>query len=196
MIQYPTIDIILATYNGERFLRAQVQSILNQTYPHWRLIMRDDNSTDRTPDIIRGYIEKYPDKMEEIVDSGTNIGVCRNFAKLLERSTADYTMFCDQDDIWMPMKIALTLKKMLTMEGANGKDVPLLVYTDMKVVDDNLSVVADSFWRNQAFNPEIGKSLNRFLVSNVATGCTVMINKRLRILSLPIPREALMHDWW
>lgn len=196
MNQYPTIDIVLAAYNGERFLGAQVQSILDQTYPHWRLIIRDDSSTDQTPNIIQSYTKKYPDKIVKINDAIPNLGACKNFAKLLEQSFADYTMFCDQDDVWLPMKIAATLKKMKTIEEIYGQDMPLLVYTDMKIVDDRLSVISGSFWRNQAFNPEIGRSLSRFLVSNVATGCTMMINKKLRKLSVPLPQEALMHDWW
>jgi hypothetical protein len=105
-------------------------------------------------------------------------------------------MFCDQDDVWLPRKIELTLQKMDAMEKTYGQDTPLLIYTDMKVVDDDLSVIAKSFWRHQAFNPNIGKSLSRFLVSNVATGCTVMINRKLKDVALPLPQEAMMHDWW
>jgi hypothetical protein len=105
-------------------------------------------------------------------------------------------MFCDQDDVWLPTKIALTLEKMNELVKKYGTDMPLLVYTDMVVVDENLSIISKSFWKSQAFNPKIGKSLGRFLVSNVATGCTVMINKRLRDLAVSMPDEAMMHDWW
>jgi len=196
MIQNPTVDIVLATYNGERFLREQIQSILDQTYPFWRLIIRDDSSTDQTLNIINNYVAQHPDRIRLINDVTSNLGVCRNFAKLLEQSTADYTMLCDQDDVWMPTKIALTYEKMKALEGKFGREKPLLVFTDMKIVDDSLAVISESFWRDQAFNPDIGKSLSRFLVSNVATGCTVMVNRKLREFSLPFPQQALMHDWW
>jgi glycosyltransferase involved in cell wall biosynthesis len=196
MIQDPAIDILLATYNGERFLSEQIQSLLNQTCAHWRLIIRDDGSTDNTRSIIYRYQQQYPQKIIVLEDSQTNLGACRNFARLLEHSSAEYVMFSDQDDVWLPAKIALTLEKMKKMVERYGNDVPLLVYTDMKVVNDRLSIISESFWKNQAFNPAIGQSLSRFLVSNVATGCTVMINKKLRELSVPIPQEALMHDWW
>jgi glycosyltransferase involved in cell wall biosynthesis len=192
----PTIDILLATYNGERFLSEQLQSLLNQTYSHWRLIIRDDGSTDDTLSIIHRYQQQYPQKIIIIKDGHINLGACRNFARLLEHASAEYVMFSDQDDVWLSTKIAWTLEKMKAMAEIHGNDVPLLVYTDMKVVDDRLSIISESFWENQAFNPAIGRSLNRFLVSNVATGCTVMINKRLRDLSVPIPQDALMHDWW
>jgi glycosyltransferase involved in cell wall biosynthesis len=192
----PTIDILLATYNGELFIDEQIQSILNQTYPHWRLIIRDDGSMDSTPAIIRKYTEKHPEKIAVVGDSQRNLGACENFGTLLEHVTADYVMFSDQDDVWLPRKIELTLQKMDAMEKIHGRDMPLLVYTDMRVVDNNLSIIADSFWRHQAFNPNIGRSLSRFLVSNVATGCTVMINRKLRDIATPLPQEAMMHDWW
>ncbi len=196
MGQLPQIDILLATYNGERFVEEQIHSLLEQTYPHWRLIIRDDGSTDETRAIIRHFKEQYPEKIDVIEDNLTNLGACRNFGKLLEYSNADYTMFCDQDDVWLPRKIEVTLGKIQRLEERYGSDRPLLVYTDMYVVDDALSIISDSFWRHQAFNPLIGKSLSRFLVSNVATGCTVIINKKLRELSVPFPDDVLMHDWW
>jgi glycosyltransferase involved in cell wall biosynthesis len=196
MSQDPTIDILLATYNGARYLGEQIQSLLSQTYSNWRLIIRDDGSTDNTLLIIHRFQQQYPQKIIVVEDGQSNLGACRNFARLLEHSSAEYVMFSDQDDVWLPTKIAWTLKKMIAMAEACRNDEPLLVYTDMKVVDDRLSVISQSFWKYQAFNPAIGRSLSRFLVSNVATGCTVMINKRLRDLSVPIPKEALMHDWW
>lgn len=196
MKQYPTIDIVLAVYNGERFLDEQIQSILYQTCPYWRLIIRDDGSSDDTPRIIQNYTKKYPDKIISINDRGLNVGACGNFGLLLQNATAEYIMFCDQDDVWLPRKIDLTLKKMIALEKEYGRNMPLLVYTDMKVVDDHLSVIEDSFWRHQVFNPNIGRSLSRFLVSNVATGCTVMINRKLKEVAIPLPQEAMMHDWW
>jgi glycosyltransferase involved in cell wall biosynthesis len=192
----PTIDILLATYNGERFLDEQIQSILQQTYSHWRLIIRDDGSKDGTLTIIRSYAEKYPKKIIVIEEGQAKLGACGNFGGLLQYANADYVMFCDQDDVWLPRKIELTFAKMQSMEKAYGRDKPLLIYTDMKVVDKSLSILSNSFWRNQAFNPNIGKSLNRFLVSNVATGCTILINRSLRKLTVSPPLEAMMHDWW
>ncbi len=196
MNQDPTIDILLATYNGERYLGEQIQSLLDQAYANWRLIIRDDGSTDNTPSIISRFKQLYPEKILVIDNGKTNVGACLNFAKLLEHASAEFVMFSDQDDVWLPTKISLTLGKMRAMVQTYGNDLPLLVYTDMKVVDDRLSIISESFWKNQAFNPEIGKSLGRFLVSNVATGCTVMINKALRDLAVPVPQEVMMHDWW
>ena len=105
-------------------------------------------------------------------------------------------MFCDQDDVWFPDKIAVTLGKMQELEGRHGGERPLLVHTDMKVADGNLRVVADSLWRYQKSDPVRGEALNRLLVQNCATGCSMMINRALCDLALPIPAEAMMHDWW
>jgi glycosyltransferase involved in cell wall biosynthesis len=191
-----TIDILLATYDGERFLAEQIQSILKQTYSSWRLLIRDDGSTDNTVAIIRSYEEKYPGKIILLEDSVRNLGACGNFGVLLQHADADYVMFCDQDDVWLPRKIELTLAKMHGLEQRYGPDIPFLVYTDMKVADKDLNIIADSYWEHQACTPKSGRQFNRLLVSNVVIGCTSMMNRDLRDLLLPLPQEALMHDWW
>lgn len=192
----PTIDILLAAFNGEQFLTDQINSILNQTHLNWRLMIRDDGSKDSTLSIIYDFKKRYPDKIVVIEDNRGNLGACGNFAALFEHAEADYVMFCDQDDVWMPRKIELTLGKMTELVRQFGDLVPLLVYADMKVVDKDMKIIADSYWKYQAFNPENGKVLSRLLVSNVIIGCTVMVNRKLRDLSLPFTKDTLMHDWW
>lgn len=189
------IDILLATFNGAPFLAELLDSILAQTAGDWRLVVRDDGSTDDTPRIIGKYQSNHPDKVSLFRDKGETLGPCGNFARLLQHSKADYTMFCDQDDVWLPEKIELTFEKMQELEGLYGEDTPLMVHTDLKVVDGNLNPLSDSLWCYQRTNPN-ATALNRLLVQNVATGCTVMINRALRELALPIPEEARMHDWW
>jgi hypothetical protein len=104
-------------------------------------------------------------------------------------------MFCDQDDVWLPEKVGVTLKKLQQLESACGKERPLLVHADFRLVDEKLQVFAESGWQYQKTEPK-RTALNRLLVQNVATGCTVMINRALREIALPIPPGALMHDWW
>lgn len=191
-----TVDILLATYNGEAFLDQQLASIFNQTYPHWRLIVRDDGSTDATLDIIRSYQERYPGKITLLADEDGNLGPTQNFSRMLENSAAHYVAFCDQDDVWLPEKLATTLDKMRLLELQHGATAPLLVYTDLRVVDEGLHVIYDSFWKYQRLDPKTGNSLNRLLVQNVVTGCTAMFNKPLKEIALPIPAEARVHDWW
>jgi glycosyltransferase involved in cell wall biosynthesis len=192
-----TIDILLATYNGGKYLREQLDSILTQSHCDWRLIIRDDCSTDDSLTIINEYLTNHPDKIILMGNSGENIGVVRNFSQLLDNATADYVMFCDQDDIWLPHKIAVTFDKMLEMEKRFGGNEPLLVFTDLTVVDeDGITVRADSVWKYQQLDPGNVTSLNRLLQQNIPTGCTVMINRALCKKASPIPAEAAMHDWW
>ena len=187
------ISILLGTYNGASFLSEQIDSVLNQSHSNWRLIIRDDGSTDTTKEILHDYRSKYPEKIM-IVDSNGNLGVISNFSRLLESSQASYIMFCDQDDVWLPDKIELTLKKMQEIEKSNP-NIPLLIHTDLKVVNRDLDILNDSYWGYQGIDPQYD-TLNRLLVQNVITGCTVLINKKLADLTLPIPNEVIMHDWW
>jgi glycosyltransferase involved in cell wall biosynthesis len=191
-----TVDVLLATYNGGRFLRELLESVVRQTHADWRLIVRDDGSKDNTVDVVNEYAGKLPSKVTLVEDDAGHCGACLSFARLIEHSTSDYIMFCDQDDVWLPGKIKLTLGKMLEMEKQHGKGAPLLVHTDLKVVDRGLNPVSDSFWEYQYLDPEKGRTLNRLLIQNAVTGCTVLINKALKSLCTGIPGEAVMHDWW
>jgi glycosyltransferase involved in cell wall biosynthesis len=192
-----TIDILLATYNGAQYLREQLDSIISQSYCDWRLLIRDDSSSDTTLSIINEFITKYPDRISLLDNGWQNVGVVRNFSLLLENATADYVMFCDQDDIWLPQKIAVTIDKMLELEKKNSREIPLLVFTDLTVVDEDGSTVrSDSVWEYQQLEPGNVSNLNRLLLQNIPTGCTVMINRALREKASPIPADAAMHDWW
>ena len=192
----PSIDILLATYNAEPYLADQLDSLSGQTKRNWRLLVRDDGSSDHTLTILDSFKTRYPEKITILKDNLGNLGACRNFARLMEQSTADYIMFCDQDDVWLPDKIDVTYQRMKGLATEFGNELPLLVCSDMKVVDHDLRVVANSYWGYQAMNPKRGMNFSRLLVSNVIIGCTVMVNKKLRDLALPLPPEALMHDWW
>jgi glycosyltransferase involved in cell wall biosynthesis len=188
------VDILLSTYNGSKYLHELIISIINQSYPNWKLIIRDDGSTDGTSDIIQKFIKEYPNKIICIDDHYNNLGPSQSFSKLMEQSNANYIMFCDQDDIWLNNKVQLTIEKILKLEE-EYPDSPFLVHTDLIVVDKHLQVISSSFWNYQNLNPAY-KDLNYLLVQNMVTGCTMMINKRLKELSHPIPDQAIMHDWW
>jgi len=189
------VDILMPTYNGGLFLREQLDSIIVQTHKDWTLKIRDDGSSDTTTVIINDYKNKYPDKIKVLTDNKGRVGVINNCSLLLSKSTADYIMFCDQDDVWLPFKIEKTLEKMLEIEKQRP-GIPILVHTDMKVTDSELNVVSDSFFEYQHINPEI-KSINRLLVQNNVTGCTSMFNLALKKkITLPIPKNILMHDWY
>lgn len=190
------IDILLATYNGAAWLDEQLDSLLDQDFDDWRLLARDDGSSDGTPALLEARLAGLGDRAGLLADSGTNLGPGGNFARLMAASDADYLMFCDQDDVWLPGKISLTLQKMQALEAVCGTGTPLLVHTDLSIADRTMTPLAESGHRYQRIDPERGAVLGRLLVQNVATGCTIMINRALRDLALPLPAAALMHDHW
>jgi glycosyltransferase involved in cell wall biosynthesis len=191
----PSIDILLATYNGQKYLAEQINSILTQSHQDWQLLIRDDGSVDDTVNIIKRYVRQYPHKIKMITDNFNHLGAKLNFGKLLEHAQADYIMFCDQDDVWLPRKIEVTLRVMQAAEK-NYPNKPIMVHSDSIIVDDNLKVIAGSKWAYEKIWPSKNDNLNRIILQNVATGCTVMINERAKNVSLPISEDAIMHDWW
>lgn len=190
----PKVDILLATYNASDFITEQLQSILNQTYQNFEIIIRDDCSKDRTIELIEQFQTKYPNKIK-LIKGTQNLGALGNFSALCHESTANYIMFSDNDDVWLPTKIENSLKQLLINESLYGSEKPLLVHTDLKVVDRKLNILDHSFWNYSRIDPH-AISINRLLIQNVVTGCTAIINKSLLKLAVPIPKEALMHDWW
>lgn len=188
------VEILLSTYNGGAYLKDLLESILSQSFGDWRLTVRDDGSTDDTVSILKSYARAHPGRITLVNGSRKRLGPCQSFAQLLTRSKAGYIMFCDQDDVWLPEKIELTLRAMKGLEE-RYEGFPLLVHTDMKVVDRELNVIAGSFWKYQHINPNL-KGFNNLLVFNNVTGCTMMMNGKLRDLALPVPKAAILHDWW
>ncbi len=188
------IDILLAAYNGEKYVSEQIESIINQTYTEWILYIKDDCSTDNTINIIKAYEERYKDKIKVIVSNKPTGSAKDNFFSMLKYATNEYVMTCDQDDIWLPDKIKMTYLKMLEEEVKN-KDIPILVHTDLKVVDNDLNIISESLLKMQNLDSNRNR-LNNLLVQNIVTGCTVMFNRNLLNYIKSIPQKAVMHDWW
>lgn len=188
------VDILLATYQGGRFLDEQLASLIEQTYSPIRILIRDDGSNDQTPTIIQKWRADYPDRIQ-VLPTTERLGVKGNFSTLMESCTAPYVMFSDQDDHWLPDKVEKSLALIKKMEKVYGSDIPLAVHTDLKVVGQDLNELSSSFWKYSRLNPTIA-SFNRLLAQNVVTGCTLLINRPLLKLAAPVPKEAVMHDWW
>lgn len=191
-----SIDILMATCNGGNYLSFQVDSILRQTNDAWTLLIRDDGSVDGTLEKVHEYSLQGRDKIKIIESGSGKLGASQNFGRLLELSSARYVMFCDQDDVWLPEKIEVTLREMQRLEKVYGERTPILVHTDLKVVDEGLKLVSESFWNHQNIHPKGREKINYLLTQNCISGCTMMINASLRELASPIPEEAIMHDWW
>ena len=138
------IDILLSTYNGKRFLEKQLDSILAQTYTEWRLLIRDDTSSDSTRAILEKYQQLNPQKIILFPNNiNKNIGVIKSFENLLECSNKEYIMFCDQDDIWLPNKIEVTLNTMKDLEAKHSTQTPIAVHSDLTLIDENENEIPD-----------------------------------------------------
>lgn len=188
------IDVLMATRNGSRFLKQQLDSLFNQTFQNFRLLVRDDDSSDATLEIIERYRCQYADRVVVLRNSKRE-GACQTFSLLAEESAAPHVAFCDQDDIWRADKLELSLVAARKIEAERGPGTPVLVFSDLKLIGRNEEVLAASMWRMKHVNPQRA-SLAAMLVQNLVTGCTMLANRNLLLLGLPIPEEAVMHDFW
>lgn len=190
-----SLSVLLATYNGERFLREQLDSLIRQSYKNFQVYIRDDGSSDNTIAIIQEYMDKYGDKFILVEDDVSNRGPMNSFMYLLSVVDSDYYMFCDQDDVWLENKIQDSIEKIQVIERLNpGK--PVMVHTDLRIVDENLNVLSRSFWNWRKFNVDLNKHKNFVPFGNVFTGCTMIINNAVKAHAFPLPEFASMHDQW
>lgn len=193
-----TVAICMATYNGAAYLSEQIESILKQSYSDWVLFISDDGSSDGTKEITDEYVKRFPEKIISLEKkNNAKKGAKANFAFVLENAKKSgdfgYFMFSDQDDVWLPDKIKITMERMKKLE--TEKNCPVLIHTDLKVTDGKLNVIGESFIRYRALKPEV-KDLSHLLAQNNATGCTMMWNRALNdIISLE-DDGIVMHDWW
>ena len=192
------VEILLSTYNGEKYLAEQLDSILAQTYGNFKITIRDDHSTDSTLSIIQSYIDKYPAKISLYKDpiwKVKNMGSTFSFGRLMQQATGQYLMLCDQDDVWMEDKITITLTRFKSIEAENP-NTPILVFSDMVEVDENLKTVNTSFIQNQKLLPQVKDEAIKVLAMNVVAGCTTMFNKQCVDIVLPFPSKKVIHDHW
>ncbi len=191
------ISILLSSYNGEKYLKEQLDSLFAQTYKNFEIIVRDDGSTDKTKYILNEYEKNYPNKVQIIEDGIGNLGSSKSFMKLLEYSSdCEYVMFCDQDDVWLPEKIEMSINKIKELEVESNKNIPLLVFTDLTVVDEKLNIINKSYWNYQKLIPSITNDWKKLLSQNVITGCTIIMNKKAKEVCLPFTLEMMIHDQW
>lgn len=202
------IQILMSTYNGEEYLKEQLESILQQDCEEKngtkiKLFIRDDGSKDGTQKIIREYADKYPETVEWY--QGKNIGVINSFFELIKKSDekADYYAFSDQDDYWHKEKLSAGIEKINEMSKKyyNGTDndnitgeckVPLLYCCSPLLVDENLKEIDNTMTR-----AEKKPGFENAVVENIVTGCTIVMNKTLRNMAGKQPPEfTVMHDWW
>ncbi len=207
------VTVLLATYQGEAFLRQQLDSIMNQTL-EVKIVASDDGSEDHTRDILEDYKARYPQRIvlcnKEKTQKTRSAGLhpaAANFFWLLSLVSGDsmsedcvrkeqqYYMLSDQDDVWEPYKAETLFKRMKKLEKRWGETRPLLVHSDLSVVDENLNLIHPSFFQYQRCDPH-RSSFGKILVENPVTGGAIMMNRALAELLKEEPGFCCMHDWW
>lgn len=199
----PAVLVVMACYNGAAYLDEQLSSILAQQAVRVMLLVRDDGSSDNTTEILAKWQSDYPEQIEILDEPGNNLGAAGSFSLLLSRALqrwqagADYmaVALADQDDIWRGNKLQLSLEALRRASQEKPQDYPLLVHTDLRVVDERGQEIDPSLMHYQGLDAS-KRQFSSQLLSNTVTGCTAVCNKALLQLALPVPEQAMMHDWW
>jgi len=194
IINIMKIEILLATYNGERHLPSLLDSLLDQDYKDILITISDDGSSDNTKKIIKSYIDKYPGILRDIPDI-KNRGSAQNFSYLLKNSKCEFMFFADQDDIWEKDKITLFVRRYRQLKKRVPANTPILLFSDMTLIDEDDNHLSDSYYDFCKKKPK-KKRLKDLLIQNNMLGCTQGFNKTLAKLTSPIPENVVMHDWW
>jgi len=178
----PMISIAMATYNGERYLKEQLDSIFSQTWKNIELIICDDGSSDHTVEILTSYQEKYPLKL---FSNEKNLGYCRNFEKAISLCSGEFIALADQDDIWEPTK----LETLLLEIGSHDA-----ICSDASLINEKGSILANSFFTYS--KTKIPATFHESCIENFVTGCTTMITAEFARHILPFPPQIVHHDFW
>lgn len=194
------ILVLVAARNGELYIGEQLDSILAQTVPGIRILVSDDCSGDHTPEIAREYERRFPQQVQVWQRQSPSGGAAAHFLDLLVRAARmeaplEYVLLSDQDDVWLPHKAERLLEQMRRTEEAAGRDLPVLIHSDLTVTDEKLNVIAPSFFAYQKISPQ-RRALPQLLVQNNVTGGAVMLNRPLLELLKTPPQVCLMHDSW
>lgn len=190
------IEILLPVYNGEKYLAEQIESILNQTNRDWILKIRNDGSTDGSQMIINEYCRTHSAQILDVTKEPENIGLIKSLNELSnEEPHGDYMMFADQDDVWLPNKIQLTMEKLKCCENSNQNE-PIMICTDAICVDESLNVISKSFFASQKFPADTFGDINRMIALNVIQGCTIILNRHAANIAFPIPAFMNVHDMY
>jgi hypothetical protein len=190
------VSVALCTFNGALYLKEQLDSLFRQTSRPAELVLSDDDSSDASVSIVTESANAGGMRLI-VAPTHARMGVAQNFNLALSLCSQHYVALSDQDDVWLPDKLALALASMHEGEARYGADHPLLVHTGLTVVSADLSPIGTQVAKSDKLNRTSWEDMPTVLLThNVVTGCTVLVNRPLLERALPIPREAPLHDWW
>jgi len=193
----PEIDIALPCYNSAPWLDSMIESILVQDGPSWRIIARDDGSSDTTVDRLAAWRNRLSDRMLVLENpQRENLGISGSFTQVLLATDAPLVLTADPDDIWLPGHLARVDAALREAALELGSDVPIAVCTDAAVIDQEHNPIASSYWRWARNNPRRMRRLADVAMESPALGSTMGVNRALLDVALPIPREVDAQDWW
>lgn len=181
---YPKVSIVISTYNGERYIAEQLDSILCQSYKNIEIIISDDKSTDGTFSILKEYANKYP--IIQLFKNDFNFGYIKNFEKGISYASGDYIALSDQDDWWHPQKIEVSLNKIKNTSYD-------LVYCNSSFVDYNLKTTGFTF--SDKKNMITTNNPLHLIFDNCVSGHACLFKKSLLKNALPLSPNV-PHDWW
>lgn len=192
------VAILLATYNGEKYIEVQLQSLIDQTFKNFVCYIHDDGSKDRTVEIIKEFQERYPDNCILLEYEGGHgaIGNFLSLARYVRNNTSEpYIMFTDQDDYWYPTKVE---KELEALKKGEDPSKPYLVYCDQEIVDGELNIIAKSGMEYSKRKAGVDDSFKELVFENCAAGCTIAINRLCLEIAMDHVNEehVIMHDWW
>lgn len=188
------IAVLIATYNGGKYIEDLLKSLLNQTFQDFECLIHDDGSGDGTQTILNQYSRRYPDKFQ-ILEYQPMGRSNKNFYSLMQKADHPYVMFCDQDDVWLEDKIKRSYETIKRLEDKYGADKPIAAFSDLIVVDQELNTIHPSFFQYSDINPD-RFSLPQLMTGNIAAGCSMIINRKLNRTASSDSDNPVMHDWW
>lgn len=193
-MQNPTVAVLIATYNGERFLEEQLDSIFSQTYTNFKIYLSDDASNDSTAEILKHYKAKHPQQLFYTINQ-KNIGFVKNFEKLISQCTEEYIALADQDDIWHVQKLEKEMTAIGELKKEHG-DSPFLINSDLEMIDESRNTLHHSYFKFRKYKLRDTKDVGHILGPCAIMGNTLLFNQKLKNIILPFPDTLDVHDYW
>ncbi|MDQ0641808.1 glycosyltransferase involved in cell wall biosynthesis [Pedobacter sp. W3I1] len=180
-MENPLISVVMCTYNGEKYLKAQIESVLAQTYTNFEIIIVDDFSSDNTVNIIEEYANQY--QFIQFSKNERNLGFNKNFERAIGLGTGDFIAICDQDDIWYSNK----LERLQLEIGSKG-----VIFSNSRLIDENGEPLGQLLLENPKFEKFDYRSI---LINNYVTGHTILAKRMFLLKTFPFPEHGY-YDWW